>query len=176
LCCHSRGLLILATHRIGHYYLALRRRHGWTPATVALRALLLPLRVLAIVIAKSDVAASTTVAPGVYLSERGQLTVRAQNIGSGTVIHDRVTIGVSATGEGPPDIGNDVWIGPDCVIYGNVRLGTGATLLPGTVIATSVADHDLVGGNPATVLRNGFDNRELRRTLAPSVTRESLLT
>jgi serine acetyltransferase len=174
LCCHSRGLFVLATQRVDHAYVVRRERLGWTPSTIALRALLVPLRSLAVILAKADVAASTAIGAGVYLADRGELMIGAGSIGSGTLIHDRVTIGVSASGEGPPVVGRDVWIGPDCVIYGNVRIGDGATVLPGTVIATSVADREVVAGNPATVLRRNFDNRALRSSLSPDVDRVSL--
>jgi serine acetyltransferase len=160
--------------RAGHYYLHRRQRGGWTLVTLALRALLPFARQLAVVIAKSDVAAHTLIAGGVYLSDDGQLIIGPHSIGKGTLIHDRVTMGVSASGAGPPTIGENVWIGPDCVIYGDSRLGNGVTVLPGTVLSMHVPDNAVVGGNPGSIVRLDFDNRELRRTLACNIDRESL--
>jgi len=170
----SPGLLVLIVQRAGYYYLHRRQRAGWTPVTLTLRALLPLARQLAVFIAKSDVAAHTLIAGGVYLSDAGQLIIGPHSIGNGTLIHDRVTMGVSASGAGPPTIGENVWIGPDCVIYGDSRLGNGVTVLPGTVLSMNVPDNAVVGGNPGGIVRLNFDNRELRRTLACSIDRESL--
>jgi serine acetyltransferase len=170
----SPGLLVLTIQRAGHHYLARRERDGYTLATLSLRILLPLARQLAVIIAKSDVAAATAIAGGVYLSDAGQLIIGPHSIGTGTVIHDRVTIGVSAQGAGPPTIGKNVWIGPDCVIYGDCRIGNGATVLPGTVLSMDVPDHAVVGGNPGGIVRLGFDNNHLRRSLACNIDRVSI--
>jgi acetyltransferase-like isoleucine patch superfamily enzyme len=60
------------------------------------------------------------------------------------------------------------------VIYGDNRLGTGVTVLPGTVLSMNVPDNAVVGGNPGSIVRVDFDNSELRRTLACDIDRESL--
>ena len=108
LCLRSPGLLVLAIQRTDHYYLDRRRRDGWTLATIGLKFFLAFARPLVFFIAKSDVAANTEIAGGVYLSDRGHLIIGPRRIGSGTLIHDRVTIGLSAGGEGPPTIGENV--------------------------------------------------------------------
>ncbi len=170
----SPGLLVLTIQRAGHYYLDRRQRGGWTLVTLGLKILLPFAREFAVIIAKSDVAASTVIAGGVYLSDAGQLIIGPHSIGTGTLIHDRVTIGVGASGAGRPIIGENVWIGPDCVIYGDSRLGNGVTVLPGTVLSMSVPDNAVVGGNPGGIVRFDFDNSDLRRTLACNIDRESL--
>lgn len=169
----SPGLLVLAIQRTHHYFFDRRLRDGWTLETIGLKFLLAFARPLALIIAKSDVAASTEIAGGVYLSDRGHLIIGPRRIGSGTLIHDRVTIGVSAGGEGPPMIGENVWIGPDCVIYGDSRIGNGVAVLPGTVLSISVPDNAVVSGNPGVIVRRDFDNTYLRRNLACNIDRES---
>jgi serine acetyltransferase len=171
----SLGLLVLAFQRLSRHYRARRVRLGWTAETIALRVLLGVGRWPVSLIAKSDVADSTVIGRGVYLSDDGFLVLGPQSIGSGTLIHERVTIGVRAGEERRPVIGDNVWIGPDCVIYGDIVLGEGATVLPGSVVSMTVADRAVVGGNPATVVRRNFDNSRLRRTLARDVDRESLV-
>jgi serine acetyltransferase len=171
----SLGLLVLAFQRLSHHYRARRERHGWTVETIALRALLAIGRWPVSMIAKCDVAESTVIGRGVYLSDGGFLVLGPQSIGSGTLIHERVTIGVRAGERHRPVIGENVWIGPDCVIYGNIVLGDGATVLPGSVVSMTVSDRAVVGGNPATVVRRNFDNSGLRLTLATDVDRESLV-
>lgn len=162
----SPGLLVLAVHRVHQRFLAARGRDGWTPATIGLRMLLAVGWSLRVFIAKSDVAPGAVIARGVYLSDRGQLILGPNRIGSGTLIHDRVIIGMRAGSKDRPTIGENVWIGPDCVIYGGIKVGTGATVLPGTVLSMDVPADTVVGGNPATIVRENFDNSALRRTLA----------
>jgi serine acetyltransferase len=170
----SPGLLVLTIQRTGHYYLDRRNRGGWKLAVLGLKIFLAFARWLALIIAKSDVDARTVIAGGVYLSDAGHLIIGPHSIGKGTLIHERVTIGVSAAGAGPPTIGENVWIGPDCVVYGDSRLGNGVTVLPGTVLSMSVPDNAVVGGNPGGIVRFDFDNSQLRRSLAYNINRESL--
>jgi acetyltransferase-like isoleucine patch superfamily enzyme len=73
-------------------------------------------------------------------------------------------------------IGRNVWIGPGCVIYGNITIGDCATVLPGSVVSMNVRPGAVVGGNPATVVYEHFDNSRLRRSLAADIDRASLET
>lgn len=50
------------------------------------------------------------------------------------MIGTRVTVGQSHIDGGLPEIGRNVCIGSDCVIYGAISIGDGGTLLPGTVL------------------------------------------
>jgi acetyltransferase-like isoleucine patch superfamily enzyme len=61
-----------------------------------------------------------------------------------------------------PEIGKNVWIGSDCVVYGAITIGDGATLLPGTVLAKSIPPCVVMRGNPARLVVKNFDNSELR--------------
>jgi serine acetyltransferase len=163
----SRGLLMLATSRVGWAC------SSWSPewrsgrlVNRAVRvAVLLGTRV-AELLSKSQLAAGQVIEGGVYLSERGHIVVGARSIGAGTIIHDRVTIGRGVGSEDNPEIGRRVWIGPHCVVFGRIRLGDGATVLPHTVLSKSVPDGAVVQGNPARIARRDFDNSALRRTLA----------
>ncbi|MHB8813207.1 MAG: LbetaH domain-containing protein [Steroidobacteraceae bacterium] len=165
-CLCSRGLLVLAVHRLCHYYYALRPRTSRTPWTIMLRLLILYGRAFAIVLAKSDIYYATVIDEGVHLSDRGQLIIGARRIGRGTIIHDRVTIGVKAGAAViEPIVGENVWIGSDCVIYGDIAIGDGATILPETVLSMNVPPRAVVAGNPATIIAREFDNARLRRSL-----------
>ena len=176
ICMRSLGLFVLAMQRIDHYYNIRKKAKGWTPETALLKLASLTGRALAMTIAKCDVAWASAIAGGVYLSDRGHLIIGPQRVGSGTLIHDRVTIGVRAGG-GPvkPVVEENVWIGPDCVIYGDITIGAGATVLPGTVLSMNVPPRALVGGNPAIIIKKDFDNTKLRQSLACEVDREQLV-
>jgi serine O-acetyltransferase len=80
----------------------------------------------------------------------------------GTVIGARTTIGMGLGDRGLPDIGRNVWIGSDCVVYGTIRIGDGATLLPGTTLSKSIPSGVVMQGNPARMALGDFDNTPLR--------------
>lgn len=169
-CVSSVGLLVLAVQRLEHYHDSQRRQIGWTLETIVLRFILLIGKTLALTIGKSDVAAASDFSGGVYLSDRGHLIIGPQRVGRGTIIHDCVTIGVRAGGgKVKPVIGENVWIGPNCVIYGEITLGDGVTVLPGSVLSMSVPPRALVGGNPAVIMQKDFDNASLRQSLTTRV-------
>lgn len=81
-------------------------------------------------------------------------------IGETTVIGDDVTIfqGVTLGGTGKekgkrhPTIGNNVVIGAEAIILGNISIGDGATVGAGSVVLKSVPPGATVVGNPAQVL------------------------
>jgi virginiamycin A acetyltransferase len=70
---------------------------------------------------------------------------------------DRDTIEENA--DNPLEIGNDVWIGARVVILpGCRRIGNGAVLAAGAVVARDVAPYSVVGGVPARPLKARFDD------------------
>jgi serine O-acetyltransferase len=46
-----------------------------------------------------------------------------------------------------------VWIGPHAVIAGEVVVGHGSRIAPGTIVTGDVEPYSIVGGNPMRVLR-----------------------
>jgi len=164
--------MLLAAHRLSHYYYALLPPKRRAPGTIVLRLLIFVGRTLAVILAKSDIYHATMIDEGVHLSNDGRLTIGARRIGRGTIIHDRVTIGFKAgAGIDPPmpTVGENVWIGSDCVIYGDIEIGDGATILPETVLSMNVPARAVVGGNPARIIAREFDNAGLRLSLATVV-------
>jgi acetyltransferase-like isoleucine patch superfamily enzyme len=51
-------------------------------------------------------------------------------------------------------IEDDVWIAANAIILSGVRIGKGAIVGAGSVVTKSIAAGDIVGGNPARVLKN----------------------
>ena len=51
-------------------------------------------------------------------------------------------------------IGNDVWIGSNCVILMGVRVGNGAVIAAGAIVNKDVAPFDIVGGVPAKKIKS----------------------
>lgn len=53
-------------------------------------------------------------------------------------------------------IGNDVWIGHNVIIVGEVNIGNGAILAAGSVITKDVAPYSIVAGVPAKPIKKRF--------------------
>lgn len=62
-------------------------------------------------------------------------------------------------------IGNDVWIGANCTILDNVRIGDGAVVAAGAVVTKDVPPYAIVGGNPASVIRHRFSPERVEELL-----------
>lgn len=159
----SPGLRLMLSHRMAHW-LYLRRQAGGLRAVPA-RLMSIPLSLAKWVIqlnAKSHVLNDADIEGGVCFSDQGYIIFGARKTGSGTVVSTRVTVGMSVADRRSPEIGRNVWIGPDCVVYGPIRIGDGATLLPGTVLNKTVPSGGVMQGNPARLVMKHFDNSALR--------------
>ncbi|QBS13480.1 CatB-related O-acetyltransferase [Legionella geestiana] len=58
-------------------------------------------------------------------------------------------------------IGNDVWIGYDATILPGITIGDGAIIGSKAVVTRDVAPYEIVGGNPAEVIRKRFDDETI---------------
>jgi serine acetyltransferase len=172
----SPGLWRLAVHRFCHNLDIRRREHGRTPLNFVLMLLAFALHRLIIVLTKVDTAPETIFEPGVYVSDRGNIVLGAVRVGAGARIHHRVTIGMRPPGSTCPTIGANVWIGPDCIVTGEISIGAGCTLLPGTVVSRDVPPGCLMQGNPARVVQRNYDNAALRATLRWRVEAKDIVT
>ena len=100
--------------------------------------------------------------PGVHLgADHGRIEVgSATAIGPGTVVRaanhrfDRCDVPIMAQGHVPGTviIEDDVWIGANCVITPDVRIGRGAVVGAGAVVTRDVAPFAVVAGVPARVI------------------------
>jgi serine acetyltransferase len=163
----SPGLKLLMMYRINHSLYAKRELGGWRG--MLWRLVSIPFKPLSLAIkisSKSEINTHSEIEGGVYFSDLGHIILGTRKTGAGTVIGTRVTIGVNHVNNGRPEIGRNVWIGSDCVVFGPITIGDGATLLPGTVLAKSIPENVVVHGNPARLLMKNFDNSELRADLA----------
>lgn len=64
------------------------------------------------------------------------------------------------------EIGNDVWIGARAVILDGVRIGDGAVIAANAVVTKDVPPYTIVGGVPASPIRNRFSQEKIDRLLA----------
>lgn len=54
-------------------------------------------------------------------------------------------------------IGNDVWLGANCVVMSGVTIGDGAVVAAGTHVVKDIPPYSIVGGNPGQHIRYRFD-------------------
>ncbi|MDO6567892.1 CatB-related O-acetyltransferase [Alteromonas sp. 1_MG-2023] len=57
----------------------------------------------------------------------------------------------------PVTIGNDVWIGNDCILKPGITIGDGAVIAGHSVVTKDVPPYTIFGGSPATFLKNRFN-------------------
>lgn len=158
----SGGLRLLLIYRIAQWVHSKRKddeKHKWLWLVV-----LIPLSVLKLAAklnTKSFIDNDSEIEGGIVISDQGNIIFGPRKTGAGTVIGKRVTVGMAHTDNGAPNIGHNVWIGSDCVIYGAITIGDGATLLPHTVLTKSIPAGVVMQGNPARLVLRNFDNSEL---------------
>lgn len=88
--------------------------------------------------------------PGLSIAHSGSIVVNGDaRVGSRCRIHQGVSI--VASEKGAPLIGNDVFIGPNAVIVGQISIGDGAYIYPGAVVARDVPAGCGARGVPAKV-------------------------
>ncbi|MDP3876881.1 MAG: hypothetical protein Q8Q50_07865 [Methylobacter sp.] len=160
----SPGLQAILVYRIAHW-LYLKRNPNYRLDKRFWCILLVPLGLLKLAVkinAKIDISKDCVIESGVCFSDQGHIIFGSTRTGAGTVIGTRVTVGMSHVDRGRPEIGRNVWIGADCVVYGAISIGDGATLLPGTVLVKSIPAGAVMMGNPARLVLRDFDNADLR--------------
>lgn len=60
--------------------------------------------------------------------------------------------------KGDTVVGNDVWLGRECVVMPGVKIGDGAIVAAYSVVTRDVAPYTVAGGNPARFIKNRFDD------------------
>lgn len=63
------------------------------------------------------------------------------------------------------EIGSDVWIGHNVKLLEGVTIGHGAIIAAGSVVTKDVPPYAIVGGVPAKIIRNRFDDEDIEALL-----------
>jgi acetyltransferase-like isoleucine patch superfamily enzyme len=63
------------------------------------------------------------------------------------------------------NIGNDVWIGANCVIVDGITIGDGAIVAANSVVNKHLEAYEIVGGVPAKFIRKRFNDNEIETLL-----------
>jgi len=133
------------------------------------------IRYLSVVFCKIMIGGKAKLNQTLWLSPKGNIILGAHKIGLNCVVHHNVTLGMGlgTLGHGGlPSVGNNVWIGPDSIIHGNIYIGDGVTLLPGSVLSKSIDSNCVVAGNPARVVVRNFNNLPLRSSSRYDISRD----
>lgn len=107
---------------------------------------------------------------GLYLGHAKNIIINPKaKIGSNCNIHKGVVIGQTNRGNkaGTPTIGNQVWIGINAVVVGNVTIGNDVLIAPNSFVNVDVPSHSVVFGNPCIIKHRelateGYINNMLR--------------
>mgnify|MGYP001331458256 CR=1 FL=1 len=101
-----------------------------------------------------QIPSQTKIGRGLLIGHFGRIIINSKvvigencNINSGTVI------GSTSRGnrKGAPKIGNNVWIGVNSVVVGNISIGNNVLIAPGSYVNIDIPSNSLVMGNPCTV-------------------------
>lgn len=63
-------------------------------------------------------------------------------------------------------VGNDVWIGAQCMILSGVKIGDGAVIAANSVVTKDVPPYAIVGGSPAKIIKKRFSDEIISELLA----------
>lgn len=97
----------------------------------------------------------TEIGEGLYLGHWGHLVINPKaKIGKNCNIAQGVTIGQANRGknEGVPEIGNEVWIGPNAVVVGKISIGNNVLIAPNAYVNFDVPSNSIAMGNPAQII------------------------
>lgn len=92
---------------------------------------------------------------GLYIGHFGGITISAATVmGSNCNISQGITIGVSGAGEkrGVPVIGNNVYIAPGARVFGKIRIGNNVKIGANAVVHGDVPDNSLAILSPGFVV------------------------
>lgn len=95
------------------------------------------------------------IGPGFYIGHYGRVIVNGSSvIGKNVNISTGVTIGWQPRGKyrGTPTISDNVWIGTNAVIIGNIKIGEDVLIAPNAYVNRDVPPHSIVIGNPAQII------------------------
>lgn len=116
-----------------------------------------------------EISLKTEIGSGLYLGHAFNITINPNvRIGRNCNIHKGVTIGRENRGKrkGAPSIGDEVWIGVNATIVGDISIGNDVLIAPGAYVNCNVPDHSIVLGNPCSVIARkhateGYINRRV---------------
>ena len=100
-----------------------------------------------------EISSNAKIGEGLYLGHPYNITVgKGVVLGKNVNLHKGCTIGRTNRGNiGSPVIGNNVFVGINSTIVGNITIGNDVLIAPNSYVNIDVPDHSVVIGNPAII-------------------------
>lgn len=101
-----------------------------------------------------EISPKCNIGPGLYLGHPFCITINPKaQLGRNINIHKGATIGQSNRGtrKGVPTIGNDVWIGINATLVGNITIGDNVLIAPNSYVNCDIPSNSIVLGNPCAI-------------------------
>jgi serine O-acetyltransferase len=108
-----------------------------------------------------DISYRTKIGKGFYIGHFGNIVIHGDAIiGKNCNISQGITIGVSNYGKkiGVPQIGNEVFIGPNAGIFGKIIIGDNVTIGANTVVAENIPNGSTVLPSKMTIIDKDLSN------------------
>lgn len=97
---------------------------------------------------------------GLSMAHYGTIVISANaHIGRYFHIHAGVNIGASAGRSEAPTIGNNVYIGPGAILFGNIQIADNCTIAANATVNKSFdIERSVIAGTPAKVVKQEYVN------------------
>ncbi len=102
-----------------------------------------------------DIHFNTSIGPGFVLHHPFNIAINGRAVlGKNVSLHHGCTIGAELRGKraGNPTLGDNVWVGSNACIVGEVHIGNDVLIAPLTYVNFDVPDHSIVIGNPGRII------------------------
>ena len=98
--------------------------------------------------------------PGLSLPHFGTIVVNSKaRVGKNCRLHVCTNIGASAGKPGAPIIGDNVYIGPGAILFGNITIANNVTIGANATVNKSIEEKNVViAGTPAKIVKENFPN------------------
>lgn len=106
-----------------------------------------------------ELSIETNVGPGLYFGHAYCITINPKAVlGKNVNLHKGVTIGQENRGirKGVPVIGDNVWIGVNATVVGEIHVGSDVLIAPNSYVNCNIPDHSIVFGNPCIIKHSDF--------------------
>lgn len=93
---------------------------------------------------------------GIFFSHAWGTVLNCERIGYGCSFLQNTTFGNKPTKEGKPArpwLGDNVKVGANAVVIGDVHIGNNVKIGAGAVVTKSIPDNCVVAGNPARIIK-----------------------
>lgn len=97
---------------------------------------------------------------GLYIAHGTSCQVYANKIGENLWMHQNVTLGM--IGEGRPEIGDNVYIGPGAVVLGGIKIGNNVRIGANAIVVDNIPDNSVVVSPKGKVIKTIIPPREIQ--------------